>query len=232
VQALYKFAYQRPATADEVQAALEFVKFAEQDPAGQTSPTAAAWQYGFGATSDSQDRVTSFERLPHFTGTAWQGGTNWPDAKLGWVQLTATGGHPGNDLAHAAIRRWTAPRDMSVRVSSTLVHEPAEGEGVRGFLISSRTGRVAQAKVHHGQAELNAERLELQAGDTLDLVADIGNKLSHNQFLWKATIAEHGDAPLVFESAADFQNQNHIRLSPWEQFAQVLLAANEFVFVD
>jgi hypothetical protein len=232
VQALYKFAYQRPATADEVQAALEFVKLAEQDPAGQTSPTANAWQYGFGATSDSQDRVTSFERLPHFTGTAWQGGTNWPDAKLGWVQLTATGGHPGNDLAHAAIRRWTAPRDMSVRVSSTLVHEPAEGEGVRGFLISSRTGRVAQAKVHHGQAELNAERLELQAGDTLDLVADIGNKLSHNQFLWKATIAEHGDAPLVFDSAADFQNQNQIRLSPWEQFAQVLLAANEFVFVD
>ena len=26
-------------------------------------------------------------------GDAWQGGTAWPDPKLGWLQLTATGGH-------------------------------------------------------------------------------------------------------------------------------------------
>ena len=63
------------------------------------------------ATRQAQ-RVASFEPLPHFTGAAWQGGAAWPDGKLGWVQLTAAGGHPGNDLAHAAIRRWTAPRDM------------------------------------------------------------------------------------------------------------------------
>ncbi len=54
-------------------------------------------------------RVTGFTALPHFTGSAWQGGAAWPDAKLGWVQLTATGGHPGNDRSHAAVRRWTAP---------------------------------------------------------------------------------------------------------------------------
>jgi hypothetical protein len=232
VQALYRFAYQRPATQSETQAALEFVKLAAADPAGQTSATPGAWQYGFGATSDAHDRVTSFERLPHFTGTAWQGGPNWPDAKLGWAQLTAAGGHPGNDLAHAAIRRWTAPRDVTVHINSTLVHEPAEGKGVRGFLISSRSGLVAEAKVHHGQADFHAKSLELKAGDTLDFVTDIGDSLAYNQFYWKARIAAADDSGLVFESATDFQNQIQTRLTPWEQLAQVLLSANEFVFVD
>jgi hypothetical protein len=176
--------------------------------------------------------VTGFEKLPHFTGSAWQGGPNWPDGKLGWVQLTAAGGHPGNDLAHAAIRRWTAPRDMRISVQSVLVHEPAEGEGVRGFLVSSKSGLIKTAKVHHGQAELSAGALDLQAGDTLDFVVDIGSKLSHNQFLWRATITAEGDSALVFDSVRDFENQNQTRLTPWEQLAQVLLSANEFVFVD
>ncbi|MEZ6080283.1 MAG: hypothetical protein R3C56_32820 [Pirellulaceae bacterium] len=33
-------------------------------------------------------------------------------SSLGWVQLSAEGGHPGNDTDHA-VRRWTAPRDES-----------------------------------------------------------------------------------------------------------------------
>ena len=34
-----------------------------------------------------------------------------------------TGGHAGNDLAHAAVRRWVAPRDMTVRIDGTVAHE-------------------------------------------------------------------------------------------------------------
>ena len=34
----------------------------------------------------------------------------------------------------------------------------------------------------------NADAIDVEAGDTLDFVADIGNKLSYNQFLWKAVI--------------------------------------------
>jgi mono/diheme cytochrome c family protein len=232
VQALYRFAYQRPASPAEVQVALEFIRAAEPDAAGEVPPAVTAWQYGFGAFDEKSQRVTSFERLPHFTGSAWQGGANWPDAKLGWVQLTASGGHPGNDLAHAAIRRWTAPQDMTVRIASTLVHEPAEGDGVRGFLVSSRTGLVKEAKVHHGQAELGAESLELKAGDTLDFVTDIGNKLAYNQFLWKAKLTAAGPSGPTFDSERDFAGQPTAQLSPWEQLAQVLLSANEFVFVD
>jgi hypothetical protein len=232
VQQLYQHTYQRPPTSGQMQAALGFIRLAEQDKAGVIPPTVHAWQYGFGAYDEKAQRVTSFEKLPHFTGSAWQGGPAWPDGKLGWAQLTAAGGHPGNDLAHAAIRRWTAPRDMQIRVQSTLVHEPAEGEGVRGFLVSSRGGLLHEAKVHHGQAEFNVATLDVKSGDTLDFVADIGNKLSHNQFLWRAAITALDDPNLVFDSVRDFQNQGQSRLTAWEQLAQVLLSANEFVFVD
>ncbi|MCI0357118.1 MAG: DUF1553 domain-containing protein, partial [Planctomycetaceae bacterium] len=241
VQQLYRFAYQRPATPEQVQAALEFVKAAEQDEPPPISPTVAAWQYGFGTFDEKSQRVTGFEKLPHFTGSAWQGGPALPDGKLGWVQLTALGGHPGNDLAHAAIRRWTAPSDMQVRVQSTLVHEPKQGQGVRGFLVSSRAGLLKQVAVHNGQEDLNADVLDVKAGDTLDFVADIGKELSHNQFLWKAVItplgpsdkaAEAKAAQPTFDAYRDFGSQPVKQLDPWEQLAQVLLSANEFLFVD
>jgi Protein of unknown function (DUF1553) len=232
VRQLYRLAYQRSPTPEQVQAALEFVKLAEQDRAGVIPPTVAAWQYGFGNYDEQAQRITTFEKLPHFTGSAWQGGPAYPDGKLGWAQLTATGGHPGNDLAHAAVRRWTAPRDMRIRMQSTLIHEPTEGEGVRGFLVSSRSGLLKQATVHHGQSEFNVTTLDVQTGETLDFVADIGKTLSYNQFLWQATIAADDESGVEFHSKSDFENQGQTRLTPWEQLAQVLLSANEFVFID
>jgi hypothetical protein len=135
-------------------------------------------------------------------------------------------------LAHAAIRRWTAPRDMRITIRSTLVHEPSEGEGVRGFLISSSAGLLKGTKVHHGQAHLNVAALDVKTGETLDFVADIGNKLSHNQFLWQATIANRGNADESFDSKQSFGGPAQELLAPWEQLAQVLLSANEFVFID
>jgi hypothetical protein len=74
VQLLYQFAYQRPATSDQVRAALEFVQLAEQDVGVVIPPTVSAWQYGYGAYDEPSQRVTVFEKLPHFTGSAWQGG--------------------------------------------------------------------------------------------------------------------------------------------------------------
>jgi hypothetical protein len=232
VQEMYRRAYQRAATPEQVQAALELVALAGQDTESAASATAAAWQYGYGTFDEKAQRVAGFTKLPHFTGSAWQGGTAWPDGKLGWVQLTAAGGHPGNDLAHAAIRRWTAPRDMRVGIRSTLIHEPKEGQGVCGSIVTSRDGLIKQVTVHHSQIELNFDALEVKAGDTIDFVTDIGKQLSHNQFLWRATIAASDDAGLMFDSHRDFGDQPAARLTPWEQLAQVLLSANEFVFVD
>jgi hypothetical protein len=236
VRALYRAVLQRPPTDAQLEAALSLVELARTDaqPAPSTAPL--AWQYGYGALDEKSGRVTTFQKLPHFTGSAWQGGPNFPDEKLGWVQLTALGGHPGNDLAHAAIRRWTAPADMQVRIQSTLVHEPKEGQGVRGSLVLSRTGLIKQLTVHHGQVDVNVDALDVKAGDTLDFVAEIVKELSHNQFLWKAVITPLSNidqaAQPTFDAYRDFAGQPARQLDPWEQLAQVLLAGNEFVFVD
>ncbi len=203
------------------------------DPAANAIPaTANDWQYGYGKYDETAQRVTDFTKLPHFTGNAWQGGTAYPDAALGWAQLTAAGGHPGNDLDHAVIRRWVAPREMTVEVRSELIHEPPQGKGVRAFVVSNRHGLLKQASVHKSQAELNTEAFEVKAGDTLDFLVDRGELLSYNQFLWKATVAASKDANTNWDSQRDFQQQPAQQLGPWEQLAQVLLSANEFVFVD
>ena len=230
VQQMYRAAYQRAATPEQVAVALELVKLAQSDGNSVIPPTVADWQYGFGGVDEKSGQVTGFTKLPHFTGSAWQGSPAYPDGKLGWVQLTGTGGHPGNDLAHAAVRRWTAPRDMTVTVRSVLIHEPTEGEGVRGFLICSRGGMIQQAAVYNKQVEFNADNLEVKAGDTLDFIADVGNKLAYNQFLWKGTITSSDGT--TWDSQRDFESQGVERLGSWEQLAQVILSANEFVFVD
>jgi len=125
---------------------------------------------------------------------------------------------------------------MQVRGQSTLVHEPKEGQGVRGFLVSSRAGLLKQVAVHNGQADLNADVLDVKAGDTLDFVADLGKELSYNQFLWKAVITPLGQSDNAaepnFDAYRDFGSQPAKQLDAWEQLAQVLLSANEFLFVD
>jgi len=237
IQQMYRLSLQRTATPGEVRSASEFVQAASSDDSPEErSPGAAArqlaWQYGYGAFDESSQRVSRFDKLPHFTGAAWQGGAAYPDGKLGWLQLTAAGGHPGNDRDHAVIRRWTAPRDTRVAIQSTLIHEPKQGEGVRGFVVSSRLGLLAKAAVHQGKAELKVAAIDVKAGETLDFVADIGSQLGYNQFLWKARIAAVDEPDIRFDSQRDFSGPNAWQLGSWEQLAQVLLASNEFSFVD
>jgi mono/diheme cytochrome c family protein len=243
IQQIFRLALLREPTADEAAAALSLVTTAETEPADEVPPTAADWQYGFAAFDEAAGKNGEFHPLPHFSGSAWQGGSKWPDGKLGWVQLTAAGGHAGNDHAHAAVRRWVAPRKMTIRVRSTLVHDTEAGDGVRGRVVSSRHGLVGTASVHNGQAELAHDSLAVEPGDTLDFALDIGGNLNNDQFTWDATIEEVMPAagadtpptpelPRRWNSRADFHGPSTPKLGPWEQLAQVLLSANEFVFVD
>ena len=234
---LIRVLYQRPATDGEVASALRFIVAAEADaPPPPPKPVGTEWQYGWGEYDESAKRVKSFQPLPHFTGKAWQGGAAFPDAALGWVQLTADGGHPGNDLQHACIRRWTAPRDGIVSVSGEIVHEPDVGDGIRAFIISSRHGELKAALLHHSKAEMSATGIEVKQGDTLDFIVDIRGGLNSDQFLWAPGIAALEAAPTAtWDAKKEFAGPQpaHLQpLQPWEQYAQVLLLGNEFSFVD
>src|SRR5207249_5444926 len=145
---------QRKPTAAQMKASLRFIKTSEAEPPPiLPKAIAPAWQYGYGEYDSANQRVKTFEALPHFTGDAWQGGEKWPDEKLGWIRLTAEGGHAGNDLQHAAIRRWIAPHDGVVSVSGTLAHEHKEGDGIRGRIVSSRAGSLGSWTLHNDKGE-------------------------------------------------------------------------------
>jgi hypothetical protein len=236
VQQLYQAIYGREPTRDQVKAGVEFVKNAPAvESAPPPKPVVTPWQYGWGEYDSSSQRVKDFQSLPHFTGEAWQGGANWPDAKLGWTQLTAEGGHAGNDLQHAAIRRWVAPRDCVVSVTGTLRHERKEGDGIRGRVVSSRGGSLGEWKLHNDKAEVKLEKVELKKGDTLDFVIDLAGGLNSDDFKWAPVIKATESEPSEWSAKKDFDGPPPPPPQPldaWEQYAQVLFLSNEFVFVD
>lgn len=232
-------AYQREASSAQIDAALAFLKSAAEEPTPAPRAETLAWQYGFGELDETAKRLKSFKALPHFTGTAWQGSAQWPDAALGWVQLTAQGGHPGNDLAHSAVRRWVTPHDGTYSVASTAIHEVAAGNGIRCWIFSSRGGVLASLALHNQRQAMNVDSVVLQKGDTLDFVVDINGDLNSDQYLWAPEIREMPTAagsavaaPSRWEAERDFSGPQPILLNPWEQLAQILLIANELMFVD
>jgi hypothetical protein len=224
--------FQRGATKTEVAAALRFIKAAEADPAPVPPPVRETqWRYGTGEYDEAAKQLKSFTPLLHFNGSAWQGEASWPGGETGWAQLTAEGGHPGNTRAHACVRRWVAPRDATVNITGTLKHEPEQGDGVRGFIVSSRDGELKSVKVHKSKTAMTATNVIMKAGDTIDFIVDIGGTLNSDQFLWAPVIKAEETS---WDARAEFDGPRPApqHLTAWEQYAQVLLLANEFAFVD
>ena len=212
-------------------------------PPEAPKPVISAWRYGYGEYDETSQRVKNFELLPHFTGEAWQGGANWPDPKLGWAQLTAEGGHAGNDLQHAAIRRWVAPVDGKLTISGEIKHEHKEGDGVRARIVSSRTGQLGSWTLQNKSEKTAVEAVEVQSGDTIDFVLDYHANLNSDDFKWAPVIKISGVAG--DGGGGEYRKEWSARkefsgppekpaepLTPWEQYAQVLLLSNEFMFVD
>ncbi len=237
VTRLYSRLYQRQPTATELNSALGFV---HADIAPHPQPNGpSAWSYGYGAFDSATGRVKSFTLLPHFNGTAWQGGDQWPDEKLGWAQITAAGGHPGNDRQHAVIRRWKAPHDGAYSLTSTLIHEPDAGDGIRAFVSHSARGLLRSTSLKNASEPLDLDAIVMSKGDTLDFITDIRDGLNSDQFLWSpqltltGTTGSGGDVTGEKWSAEkDFAGETHNQLDSWQQLAQVLMLANEFMFVD
>jgi hypothetical protein len=245
IQATYRAILRRNPDPDELHLAAQFIRREESlsDPTTRPVEKPSAWSYGFGQVDDATGHLKKFHKLPFFTGANWQGGPELPDPSTGWAALNNGGGHPG-DLAHAVVRRWTAPRDCDVAISGTLQHPDPNGDGVRARLITTRDGTLATWMVHARQAETKMSPLHVKQGETIDFVVDCGpgNNFDFDSFGWKVLItkvAAEGalagdDAGNTWDAMKEFSGSTPkpIPLNPWEKFAQVLLESNEFMFVD
>ena len=240
IRLIYAKLFQRSPTHDELAFAQRFVQADTTVVIAEADHT-KSWQYGYGEWDEGTGRVKNFKPLPNFTGSAWQGDEACPNEKLCWAQLTAEGGHPGNDRKHAVVRRWIAPAGGTYDLHSTLIHEPEVGDGIRAFVSHSRLGKLRSTTLLGSKADLNLDAIAFQTGDTFDFIVDIGNGLNSDQFLWPPKITPSvtaitgagGDSPSdAWDARQDFSAQPKSQLNAWEQLVQVLMLSNEFMFVD
>ena len=232
IHELYQRILARRAAPGEVDAGLRFVSTALATPPGERGDDKPAWQYGYGSFNAATAR-TEFQPLPDFSGSEWKGGAKLPVPVLGFTSLNKDGGHPGPDAAHCAIRRWTAPKDGVIAIAGNIRRPAAEGDGVLARIVSSRAGELLKVDVAPAkEAEAKLDRVQVKAGETLDFLVDPRTGDNSDGFRWHPTIT--GDLG-TFDSQAQFAGPPPAppaALKPWEQYAQVLLETNEFVFLD
>jgi hypothetical protein len=230
IHELYERVYARKATALEVDSGLRFVMNAITNPAPREIEQ-PIWLYGLGAYDEAAHRV-DFHKLPFFTGHSWQGGAKLPDPTYGYAMLTADGGHAGNDHAHNTIRRWVAPGDGVVSISAPVQRPSDHGDGIVVRVVSSRSGELFKSEVAPTKTvDVKLDQLEVEKGDTIDFLVDLRDNLDSDSFVWHPVI--HGKQN--WDAKAQFAGPPPPvapELKPWEQYAQVLLETNEFVFVD
>ncbi|MCC7418813.1 MAG: PSD1 domain-containing protein [Planctomycetaceae bacterium] len=141
------------------------------------------WEYGYAGFDEASKRVINFTKLPYWTGSAWQGGPTLPDPVTGWATLNAGGGHPGDDQ-HAVSRRWTSPAAGFITFTGKLQHPSENGTGVRGRVVSSRSGLAAEWTVKKGEASTDVPRIDVQPGDTIDILCDRNGTEESDSFAW------------------------------------------------
>ena len=107
------------------------------------------------------------------------------------------------------------------------------GDGVRARVFSSVRGLLGEWVAGPGSSlETGLKGVEVRRGESLEFVTDcIGNDHS-DSFKWELElISSFG----TWSSRRDFSGPQPAAPAPpgpWARYAQMLLAANEFVFVD
>ena len=227
--------YGRQPEAEEVKLAESFVNRMFKSPPAPPVQPGAHWSCGWGGYDPATGSLKAFHVLPRFTGSAWQGGDKLPDPVLGWVTLNAAGGHPG-DREHAAIRRWTAPADMVVNITSSVHHPSPAGDGVLCAIVQNLKHTIASKSVAHATETFNIEGVRVSKGDTLDFVTDCKENNTSDSFEWAPSIQAPSAhvGPNKWAATDDFSGpvKPVESMSAWDVYAQALLMTNGFLYVD
>ncbi len=187
--------------------------------------SASPWSFGFGGVDDMTGRVSSFRPLNHWTGSQWQGGEKLPDAEHGWVLVHQNGGHPGGKPDQASIRRWTAATAGELSITGNLKHGSPSGDGVRGRIVSSRQGVIGEWTASNSGVETTASAIHVEAGDTLDFVADCRTNENADSYEWTVTLSRLGPVPRSWSSTSGFHGPESSRPALVDQIASLWRAA-------
>ena len=235
VNRFYEYVYGRRPHSEELNRSVLFIKNSV-DNEEEDQSLAKAWSYGFGKFDKNSGKITNYKALPFFDGSAWGGGSKWPDPALGWVRLTADGGHVGNSVKHAAVRRWKSPSSSRIKITGSISKVEACGDGIRAWVSSNRKGLIANWKVEFDKEQpAIIKDLDVEEGEIIDFIVDCGemNDFYCDGFLWAPVIKSMREevswSALTHFSA---KGNNNVSLSAWQRFAQALLISNEVMFLD
>lgn len=164
-------------------------------------PRDLMWQFGYTEVESDPQRV-DIKPLPYWTGAVWQGAAEYPDPVVGWTMLDATGGHTGQQLS--PVRRWVAPADGKLAIAGDFQHIYDNGDGVRGRIVSSRSGICGEWKARNNTVSTIVESLDVSAWDTIDFVTDRIDANNWDRFHWpvRLTLTIRDGEVLQFDSAA------------------------------
>jgi hypothetical protein len=238
VTALYRLLYQRPPERAELNLALKFLE-APKSTGTQSVPKVYGWQPGYGEFDAEQGRIRGFMEMTVKKDGHFSPAQELPAPEFSYLNLTAQGGHPGPRTGLAAIRRWVSPVDGTISVGGKLKHPAEQGDGVRGRIVSSLQGKLAEALVHHGEGELKLAGVRVRAGESIDFAVDCVTNDGWDSFDWAPEIvvtAGESAPPVKLEWSArgDFGRPVPAMksMSRLEQLAQVLMLSNEMAFIE
>ena len=225
IKALYLSVLSREPRKEEIALAMDYLREAA------LAPAPARWTNGFGGWV-AKTKSVEFTEMKTVVKERIAPTPQLPDKKFGFVFLTAKGGHTGNLQETAAIRRWTAGSAGTYRLEGTLAVQSKASDGVRGRIVSSRGGLLAEAIVKGGaSAPLLVASVELAAGENVDFIADNHLNASSDGFSWSPVIKDAKTGEVISSAAGEFGKKPD-RQSALSTFAQVLLTSNEFIFAD
>lgn len=228
IREIYRRLFSRNPDSQEVSLARAFVN-GTRDAVPSESPS--VWQYGYGSGL-AAEAATAFTPMSYWTGKEYQPQADWPlTFPLGHIRLTAVGGHPGRNAEHSVIRRWVAPVDGVVTVHGTLKHLRDKGDGVHGRVIINSQSVAAEWNVVDAEADASTGPIHVRRGDTLDFAVDCRSTATADAFQWAPEIRLR-DGSEVWNARRDFAAPPPPPLTGWEQLAQAMMLANEFLYVD
>ncbi len=208
-------------------------------------PEKQPWSHGTAHLDPVLGAVADFRPMRYRVGDRLQQAPAIAAPGVGRASLTASSGHPGDGPETSIVRRWTAPRTMTVSVTGMLNHPKGEqatrfdhSNGVRGWIVSSRRGLLANWVVEGFEVDTGLRNLSVDNGEHLDFVVDSRGDYEADTFIWAPEIVEvlseeerrSGMEPQSWSAEEGFPVPWEPPLTPAEQYAQVLMITNEFAF--
>ncbi|MEM6687799.1 MAG: DUF1549 and DUF1553 domain-containing protein, partial [Planctomycetota bacterium] len=230
----------------ELTSCIEFLEMPSVEVSDQLDPR-QLWRYGL-SRFDAKGPLKypqSFEPLSVFKDQRYQPETSFPlKPPLGYASIGKESAHPPSDPRIGVTRRFISPGQGTITISGQLRHRGEQGDGIR-FMICAGNDQIYKRNGKGFNSPFGPIQVEVKENQPIDFIALSGETSNHDSFVLHTTVQfrriasdEHSNMPAVIESSslnhfADPETlTNPVTISKVGQLIQVLLASNEFAFVD